>query len=177
MPSVRPRYLIASLAGLLLAAYCVHAAPPDAGLLTAEVRKADIEQTVIATGSLEAYKQVSVGAQVSGQITKLHVDFGDVVKQGDLIAEIDTLTQQDNLAARQHYAQQQAMREQALASVHDAERIYRVRYQAGAEILQSWRRPRRPAAVRRSAWRRTASTSCLTKSTWARPWAVRPSRQ
>ena len=66
MPSVRPRYLIASLAGLLLVAYGVHArlfaAPPDAGLLTAEVRKADIEQTVIATGSLEAYKQVSVGA-------------------------------------------------------------------------------------------------------------------
>ena len=63
---VRPRNLITSLA------VCRSA---DADLLAAEVRKADIEQTVIVTASLEAYKQVSVGAQVSGQITRLHVDF------------------------------------------------------------------------------------------------------
>ena len=129
MPSVRSRYLIASLAGLLLAAYGVHAwlfaAPPDAGLLTAEVRKADIEQTVIATGSLEAYKQVSVGAQVSGQITKLHVDFGDVVKQGDLIAEIDSLTQQNNLAnAKAALANVRAQRAVQVAALKKARQIF-----------------------------------------------------
>lgn len=129
MPSVRPRYLIASLAGLLLAAYGAHAwlfaAPPDAGLLTAEVRKADIEQTVIATGSLEAYKQVSVGAQVSGQITKLHVDFGDVVKQGDLIAEIDSLTQQNNLAnAKAALANVRAQRAVQVAALKKARLIF-----------------------------------------------------
>lgn len=129
MPSVRPRYLIASLAGLLLVAYGVHArlfaAPPDAGLLTAEVRKADIEQTVIATGSLEAYKQVSVGAQVSGQITKLHVDFGDVVKQGDLIAEIDSLTQQNNLAnAKAALANVRAQRAVQVAALKKARLVF-----------------------------------------------------
>lgn len=129
MPSVRPRYLIASLAGLLLVAYGVHArlfaAPPDAGLLTAEVRKADIEQTVIATGSLEAYKQVSVGAQVSGQITKLHVDFGDVVKQGALIAEIDSLTQQNNLAnAKAALANVRAQRAVQVAALKKARLVF-----------------------------------------------------
>lgn len=129
MPSVRPRYLIASLAGLLLVAYGVHArlfaAPPDAGLLTAEVRKADIEQTVIATGSLEAYKQVSVGAQVSGQITKLHVDFGDVVKQGALIAEIDSLTQQNNLAnAKAALANVRAQRAVQVAALKKARQVF-----------------------------------------------------
>ena len=71
---------------------------PGAGLLTAEVRPASIEQTVVATGTLEAFNQVSVGAQVSGQIEVLHVDFGDQVKAGDPIAEIDSLPQQNALA-------------------------------------------------------------------------------
>lgn len=66
-------------------------------LLTTEVLARDIERTVVATGTLEAAKQVSVGAQVSGQIKALHVDFGDQVKKGQLIAEIDSLTQQNAL--------------------------------------------------------------------------------
>ncbi|WP_312478685.1 efflux RND transporter periplasmic adaptor subunit [Stutzerimonas nitrititolerans] len=76
----------------------LYASAPGAGLLTAEVRPANIEQTVVATGTLEAFNQVSVGAQVSGQIEVLHVDFGDQVKAGDPIAEIDSLPQQNALA-------------------------------------------------------------------------------
>ncbi|MHB0850941.1 efflux RND transporter periplasmic adaptor subunit [Stutzerimonas nitrititolerans] len=76
----------------------LYASAPGAGLLTAEVRPASIEQTVVATGTLEAFNQVSVGAQVSGQIEALHVDFGDQVKAGDPIAEIDSLPQQNALA-------------------------------------------------------------------------------
>jgi len=76
----------------------LYATTPGAGLLTAEVRPASIEQTVVATGTLEAFNQVSVGAQVSGQIEVLHVDFGDQVKAGDPIAEIDSLPQQNALA-------------------------------------------------------------------------------
>lgn len=64
---------------------------------SAEVTRKDIESTVLATGTLEAFKLVSVGAQVSGQLKSLHVDLGDVVTQGDLIAEIDSLTQQNAL--------------------------------------------------------------------------------
>lgn len=102
MPRLRPRYLIPALAAVILGGYALKSwllpAPATGGLLTAEVRTADIEQTVIATGTLEAFKQVSVGAQVSGQITKLHVDFGSQVKQGEPIAEIDSMTQQNDLA-------------------------------------------------------------------------------
>ncbi|WP_454254798.1 efflux RND transporter periplasmic adaptor subunit [Pseudomonas sp. Marseille-Q8238] len=102
MSRFRPRYLLPAVIALAIGAYAIKTwvlpAPANTGLLTAEVRKADIEQTVIATGTLEAFKQVSVGAQVSGQITRLHVDFGDQVKQGDPIAEIDSLTRQNDLA-------------------------------------------------------------------------------
>ncbi|MCF8495693.1 MAG: efflux RND transporter periplasmic adaptor subunit, partial [Alphaproteobacteria bacterium] len=53
------------------------------------VATGDIEQLVTAQGKLEPKDSVAVGAQVSGQIKTLLVDFGDVVKAGALIAEID----------------------------------------------------------------------------------------
>lgn len=65
-------------------------APPP----TVAVHRADLEDTVLANGTLEAVNMVSVGAQVSGQVKTLAVDVGDKVKAGDLIAEIDSLNQQ-----------------------------------------------------------------------------------
>ncbi|WP_085315702.1 efflux RND transporter periplasmic adaptor subunit [Derxia lacustris] len=70
-------------------------APPR--LLTAPVTVADVEDAVLATGALQALQQVSVGAQVSGQLKSLKVALGDTVKKGDLVAEIDSLTQQNAL--------------------------------------------------------------------------------
>jgi membrane fusion protein, macrolide-specific efflux system len=70
----------------------VRPAPPPA-LATSPVVRGDIENTVVATGDLDALKLVSVGAQASGQIKTLKVQLGDKVKAGDLIAEIDPTTQ------------------------------------------------------------------------------------
>jgi len=56
---------------------------------TAAVTTGDIEKTVTALGALQPKDYVDVGAQVSGQLKKVHVDIGDRVKQGDLLAEID----------------------------------------------------------------------------------------
>lgn len=62
----------------------------DAGAaVTATVARNTIEALVTAQGKLEPKQYVDVGAEVSGQIKKLHVDFGSMVKSGDLIAEID----------------------------------------------------------------------------------------
>lgn len=71
--------------------------PPPPQVATAPVTKADVEDTVLATGTIGAAKLVSVGAQVTGKVERLHVALGDTVKQGQLIAEIDALTQQNNL--------------------------------------------------------------------------------
>lgn len=65
--------------------------------ITASVTRANIEDSVLASGTLQAFKQVSVGAQVSGQIKSLKVQLGDNVKQGQLLAEIDSVTQQNNV--------------------------------------------------------------------------------
>ena len=56
---------------------------------TATAARGDIENLVTATGSLQPRDYVDVGAQVSGQLEKLHVDVGSEVKAGDLLAEID----------------------------------------------------------------------------------------
>jgi len=64
-------------------------ADPAAQYATAVVQRGDLEDVVTATGTLQPRDFVDVGTQVSGQIRKLHVDVGAVVKQGDLLAEID----------------------------------------------------------------------------------------
>ncbi|WP_323814356.1 efflux RND transporter periplasmic adaptor subunit [Cellvibrio sp. NN19] len=56
---------------------------------TEPVTRGDIENLVTATGTLQPQDYVDVGAQVSGQLEKLHVDVGSEVKAGDLLAEID----------------------------------------------------------------------------------------
>ncbi|WP_438501850.1 biotin/lipoyl-binding protein, partial [Acinetobacter baumannii] len=63
--------------------------------ITAEVPRGDIENNVLATGTLDATKLISVGAQVSGQVKKMYVQLGDQVKQGQLIAQIDSPTQEN----------------------------------------------------------------------------------
>jgi macrolide-specific efflux system membrane fusion protein len=62
---------------------------------TVAVSRGDVEQTVLASGILQANSLVSVGAQVSGRIEKLDVKLGDVVKSGDPLAEIDSLDQEN----------------------------------------------------------------------------------
>jgi HlyD family secretion protein len=59
---------------------------------TAKVMRGDITQAVTATGDLQPVVTVDIGAQVSGQIKEVLVDFNSVVKQGDVLARIDEAT-------------------------------------------------------------------------------------
>ncbi|RZJ57847.1 MAG: biotin/lipoyl-binding protein, partial [Acidovorax sp.] len=61
---------------------------------TVPVARGDIEATVSAIGTLQPRRYVDVGAQVSGQITRLHVQPGTEVKKGQLVVEIDPSVQQ-----------------------------------------------------------------------------------
>ncbi|AHG19282.1 macrolide transporter [Chania multitudinisentens RB-25] len=72
--------------------------PAQNGIFTTDVvTRGDIEKTVLATGILKPALQVSVGAQVNGQLRKLHVKQGDRVTRGQLLAEIDPTLQQNEL--------------------------------------------------------------------------------
>ena len=61
----------------------------QASASTVTAVRANIEDTITALGTLQPLDYVDVGAQVSGQLLKLHVGLGDTVKKGDLLAEID----------------------------------------------------------------------------------------
>jgi macrolide-specific efflux system membrane fusion protein len=77
------------------------AAEPASRWVTATVTTGDIEDTVTALGNLQPKNYVDVGAQVSGQLTKLDVAVGDKVKQGDLVAEIDPTVAEAKVTADQ----------------------------------------------------------------------------
>jgi HlyD family secretion protein len=76
------------------------------------VERGDVEASVSATGTLGAVKTVSVGTQVSGQISELLVDFNDTVKKGQLLARIDPTLQQQ--AVTDAYAALERANAQAL---------------------------------------------------------------
>lgn len=69
--------------------YATTRPPPPPKYVTAEVSRGDIFETVQSTGQVKPLTEVQVGAQVSGRITKVVVDFNSQVKAGDLLAEID----------------------------------------------------------------------------------------
>lgn len=89
--------------------------------ITSQVERGDIENSVIATGLLEATKIVSVGAQASGQLKKMYVELGDEVKQGQLIAQINSVTQENEIQTAQASIKNQqaqlAVRQATLAQV------------------------------------------------------------
>jgi HlyD family secretion protein len=73
-----------------------------------KIDRGTVEQTVTATGQLNAVVTVQVGSQVSGTIERLGADFNSVVKEGQIVAQIEPTRFKANLA-------------QASASVKSAE--------------------------------------------------------
>ncbi|ANF81042.1 MacA family efflux pump subunit [Acinetobacter sp. NCu2D-2] len=101
MPKIKPmKLIIAVVIAIAVAAtawYFLKPKEQKPQYITAEVTTGDIENSVLATGVLEATKMVSVGAQVSGQVKEMYVELGDQVKKGQLIARIDSVRQENEL--------------------------------------------------------------------------------
>ena len=53
------------------------------------VKTETLQNSVTATGTIEAVTSVTVGTQVSGIVNKLYVDYNSQVKKGQVIAELD----------------------------------------------------------------------------------------
>lgn len=91
--------------------------------ITADVVKMDIVESVLASGILKAFKTVEVGAQVSGQLQKLHVNTGDSVEKDQLLAQIDPVLQENSLKeaeAKVESLQAQRRSKQALLKQYEA---------------------------------------------------------
>ncbi|MBY6092074.1 efflux RND transporter periplasmic adaptor subunit [Maritimibacter alkaliphilus] len=110
-----PKYLKIAIVLLLLGGggYAVWSQffkpEPPVQLTTAPVARGTVEETVLASGIIEAQQLISVGARVSGQVETLAVTLGQQVQEGDLIAQIDNQDQQnDVLQAKADLAQIEA---------------------------------------------------------------------
>ena len=57
--------------------------------VTAKAQYGNIAKSITATGTLQPLDTVSVGAQVSGVIKSVYVDFNSTVNQGQLLAKVD----------------------------------------------------------------------------------------
>lgn len=78
------KQLLCALA--LTAASVAYAADP---LATAPVEYREVDELFSVDGSVEAVKQSTVAAQISGRVVEVKFDAGDRVKQGEVIVRID----------------------------------------------------------------------------------------
>jgi HlyD family secretion protein len=92
---------------------------------TDKVTLGEIRSTVTATGALNAITTVNVGAQISGKIKELYVDFNSTVKKDQIIALIEptTFIEQVN-QYKANLAIAQANFDKATVTYNDAKRIF-----------------------------------------------------
>jgi HlyD family secretion protein len=108
----------------------------EAAYRTTRVERGDIRVAISATGTLSAISTVTIGSQVSGQVTDVLVDFNDKVRSGDVLARIDPSTYEAQIAqGNAQVASAQAQLRQAQASLRNAEVDYQRKASLGSQQL------------------------------------------
>ncbi len=134
--------LLAVLAGGAALGYSLLLGEAPPSYRTATVIEGDLETTVTALGNLQPKEYVDVGAQISGQLERLHVEIGDGVESGALLAEIDSTVYQAKVRADQaslddlnaQLSQQQAELELARSQAARNERLLAARAVSQEEV-------------------------------------------
>lgn len=67
----------------------VRPAPHEYEYVSEPVTQGEVLRKVSASGKVRALNTIKVGTEVSGQVTKVYVDFNSPVKAGQILAEID----------------------------------------------------------------------------------------
>lgn len=112
------------------------AAASDEGYRTIAVEQGDIRVAISATGTLSAISTVTVGSQVSGQVTDVLVDFNDKVTKGQVIARIDPSTYDAQIEqGNAQIASAQAQLRQAQATLRNADLDYQRKAELGGQQL------------------------------------------
>lgn len=105
----------------------------QAGYRTETVQRGDIRVAISATGTLSAITTVTVGSQISGQVTQVLVDYNSPVKKGQVLAVIDPSTYEAQIR------QGRAQIESARAQLRQAEATLRnatLDYQRKADLAR-----------------------------------------
>ena len=135
---------------------------------TATVGRGDIESSVAAIGTLQPVRSVDVGAQVSGQITHIHVQPGDTVRKGQLLAEIDASVLAATVEAGQaRIASLRAQLDDAQAQAELAGQQYSRQQQMARDGATRLEDVQTAAAMRRSARAKVAQYEATIRQTAA----------
>ena len=103
---------------------------------TVAVDRGDIRVVISSTGTLSATSTVTVGSQVSGQVTEVLADFNDKVARDQIIARIDPSTYDAQIAqGNAQIASAQASLRQSQATLRNAELDYQRKADLGKQQL------------------------------------------
>lgn len=102
---------------------------------TTIVDRADLQQTVSSSGTLNPVTLVSVGTQVSGVVRQLHADFNDHVTEGQVLLELDqSLLLAQAQQSQGNLASAQASLKQASANLVRTQALFKKDYIARADL-------------------------------------------
>ena len=108
----------------------------DSAYRTATIERGDIRVAISATGTLSAISTVTVGSQISGQVTDVLVDYNSEVKKGEVLARIDPSTYEAQIEqGNAQIANAQASLKQAQATLANAELDYARKADLGRQKL------------------------------------------
>lgn len=117
---------------LLFSAAWVRAAEP---LATAPAEYREVDEIYTADGTVEAVKQSTVAAQISGRIVEVRFDVGDRVNKGEVIVRIDEREVSDALAStRAQLAQAQATLTNAQAQYERTRELFGQKFVSQATL-------------------------------------------
>jgi RND family efflux transporter MFP subunit len=162
---------LTDLVAILLAgvAFGTSASPAHAQAATpatVDVRMRDVDEIYAADAVIEAVRQATVAAQLSGAVTQILVDAGDRVKKGQVLARIDTRETDAQVAAgRASVAQADAQLTQARLSRERTQSLLEKNFVSRAALDQAESNYKAAQAAADAA--RAGSTQADTARTYA----------
>jgi len=138
--------------------------PLAARFRTAAVTQGDVLREVRATGHVEAVTTVQVGAEISGRIATVLVDYNDPVKEGQVLARFDRSSLEAQLAESQATiaAARAALAQATTDRAHTERELARVAQLFTTLAVSESDRDNAAAAARLDAERVTAAQAQLT---------------
>jgi len=116
------------------------------------VKRENISEKLHNTGLIQAWKEITITPDIGGKIDKIHVEEGDMVRQGQLLAELDTrafwlqleqaeagvVVAEANLEdAKRNMDRMERLNEESAVSEQQYEKIKLLYEAAGAQLQQA----------------------------------------
>lgn len=106
-------------------------------------KRMDIRKTTVVTGKIEPRNEVNVKPQISGIITELMKEAGDVVQEGEVIAKVKVIPDMGQLSAAQARVRLAEINERQARTDYEREKILYDKGLVSADeydkIAQAWR--------------------------------------